>query len=116
MESSYAYLAENFNMLIHGLTIGQGNIKERLSENSEWLHKVFGLDFPPHLQNQKDQIIKKLTKFPAITEDGEIIVSSYKRTIMKVRYKTLVEIVKMIDVLYFDLNEYFNRGNIRNYR
>ncbi len=108
MTRSYTYLMEKYTSLIHGMIIGKGNIKERLLENSVLLHMVFGLEFPDQLKSQKEQIIKRLKKFPAIIRNGKIVVSSYNRTIGKSRYATNIETTTMIANLYYEMIHFLN--------
>ncbi|MFT5250542.1 MAG: hypothetical protein ACJAUV_001016 [Flavobacteriales bacterium] len=104
IRSDYNYLMEKYSTLIYGLTIGRGNIKARLKENTVFLHMTFSLEFPEELQIQKEEIIMRLTKFPAIIKNNEIVISSYDVTISKCRYNTVVELTKLIANLYLDLS------------
>ncbi|WP_179321131.1 hypothetical protein [Winogradskyella helgolandensis] len=97
---------EKFSSLIYGLTTGKGNIKERLIVNSVELHMTFGLEFPEEFKDQKNEIISRLTKFSALMEDSEIIMSSYNRTISKCRYNTIVELTELIANLHLDMQFY----------
>lgn len=104
---------EKYSLLIYGMTTGKGNIKERLIENLEHLHSTFGLEFPKELKSQKEEIIIKLTKFPALINNKKIIYSSYERTISKCRHKTLVELGKLIANLHIEM-KFFTRTQRKN--
>ena len=108
----YNYLMEKYSSLIYGLTTGKGNIKERLLENSVLLHMTFGLEFPKELDTQKNEIITGLTKFSALKENDEIVMSSYNRTILKCRYNTLVNLTELIANLYAELQNYCRIHNL----
>ncbi|MEO6832086.1 MAG: hypothetical protein ABI169_07785 [Chitinophagaceae bacterium] len=107
MRKDYNYLAEKFSILIHGLVVGKGNVKERLLENSIVLHTVLGLTFPNPLEEKKEKIIKQLTKFPALVSDDKMIWSSYDRTIMKIRKNTAVRITENIYNLYVEFTFHY---------
>ncbi|WP_271785319.1 hypothetical protein [Aquimarina algiphila] len=109
----YTYLMEKYSLLIYGLTIGKGNIKERLFENSQHLHSTFSLEFPEDFHSQKYEIITRLTKFPALFSNNEIIYSSYDRTILKCKHKTLEELTKLIANLYIDIQFYLRKYRIK---
>lgn len=108
VKSDYTYLQEKYSTLIQGLIVGEGNAKERLLENSISLHMVFGLTFPYDLEDRKSKIVKTLSKFPALIENEKIILSSYDRSIMKVRKSTASKIINDIYSLYIELKWILN--------
>lgn len=110
MSSDPRYAEEKFSQAVHALTLGGGDIKERLKVAYECFHAVTVADLPNHLKADFEWIkAKLLAKPPLAAQEGEMIVSgSLEQTLHLMPRKTAITIAERIVHVRNKLHEYNN--------
>jgi hypothetical protein len=108
MPSGPRYAEEKFSEAIRTLTLGGGDIKERLKEAYGCFRPVTVADLPAHLKADYEWIkAQLLAKPPLVAQESETIVSgSLEQTLHLMRRKTGTKIAERIVYLRDKLHEY----------
>jgi len=110
MPSGARYAEEKFSQAVQALTLGGGDIKERLKVAYGYFHPITVADLPDHLKADFRWIkAQLLAKPPLATQGGKAIVSgSLEQTLHFMRRKTGITIAERIVYVRNKLHEYNN--------
>ena len=87
--NKYSYAREKLYLAIRSLTIGQGDVRSRLSNAFLTFHTLKEEDLPNEFQKDWRWIIDELSKFGPLTDHkGEIWRGSVENTMRRVRNTT----------------------------
>lgn len=99
-ESAYGKLSTAIDIL----TVGPGDIRERLHEAFADFHTIAADDFPEDLREDYNWIVMHLTRFgPRLGPKSETWRGAVENTMMRVQRKTGVKIAKRVVKLREDL-------------
>lgn len=104
------YAEEKFSEAVEALTLGGGDIKERLKDAFGCFHPVTVADLPDHLKADFEWIKVKLLKKPPLVAQGSatIVSGSLEQTLHLMRRATGISIAERIVHLRDKLHEYNN--------
>jgi hypothetical protein len=108
MSDKTKYAEAKFVEAVHELTLGIGDIKERVKCAYFKFHILSKNDFPKHLKDDYEWIITKLTKKPALKAkySKTIISGSIDQTMHHMKRKTALKIAEKIVYLKTKLSEF----------
>jgi hypothetical protein len=115
VDQSYNYTREKLTTSIRLLTLGSGDIKQRLIEAYMQFQVLQERDFPEHLRADYIWIRSSLLKKPALKAKGgtQNISSSIEQTLHFMRRQPCVEIAKRIVQLNESLATFNNNDDIK---
>jgi hypothetical protein len=108
------YALEKLSLAVHDLAVGQGDVRRRLKNAYLEFHPVSKDDFPPHLRDDWDWIIKQLTRFGPIRHaDGKVIIGAVDNTMSRIKNSTGTKIAEKIVALQSELEDYVTEQTAR---
>lgn len=98
MTGDAGYALQQLELAIDDLASGPGDIRSRLGAAFEThLHVLSRADFPDSLGSDWNWILEKLTRVPPIRDDnGQVSLSSLRRTLKRMHNSTGTKIAKRI--------------------
>ena len=108
MPSDARYAEEKFSEAVEALTLGGGDIKERLKDAYGCFHPVTVADLPDHLKADFEWIKAHLLAKPSLVarESKSIVSGSLEQTLRFMRRKTGQDIAKRIFYVRDKLHDY----------
>ena len=101
------YALGNLEQAVYSLTVGEGNVRQRLLNAHSILIAVFEDDFPEQLVEDWKWIHEQWTKFgPIMTSDGEVFLGSVENTLRRIRNRTGARIAVRLVTLRNDLRAF----------
>jgi len=98
MANHSGYALEKLSSAIHYLTVGEGDVRQRLRSAYREFSAVSETDFPPRLQDDWKWIMAQLTQYGTIED-----------TLSRIRNSTGVKIVQRIIYLRDELESHLER-------
>jgi hypothetical protein len=108
MSSDAKYAEEKFSAAVQALTLGGGDIKERLKDAYGCFHPVMLADLPGHLKADFEWIKAQLLKKPPMEAQGSktILSGSLEQTLHSMHRATGISIAERIVHLRDKLHEF----------
>ncbi|MDE0504491.1 MAG: hypothetical protein OXI86_10455 [Candidatus Poribacteria bacterium] len=101
------YALGNLEQAVYSLTVGEGNVRQRLLNAHSILIAVFEDDFPEHLVEDWKWVQEQWTRFgPVMTPNGEVFLGSVENTLRRIRNRTGARIAVRLVTLRNDLRAY----------
>jgi hypothetical protein len=109
-----AHAYGKLSIAIDTLTVGAGDIRERLHDAFVDFHAITAEDFPENLRADYNWIVTRLTRFgPRLGHRNETWRGAVESTMRRVQRKTGVEIAKRVVKLREDLANHLGRHGER---
>ena len=102
--AQYRRCREKFRAAIHRLSVGEGDVRDRLRGAYRYLRMLSERDVPPHLRKEWVSILAALTRRgPEVDSDGTVYRKSVDHTLSRIRNSTGRKIAERIWALAREL-------------
>jgi membrane-bound lytic murein transglycosylase B len=97
MEQAVLYASEKLASAVRSMTVGPGDVRQRLADAYMIFHTVRADDLPEGLRSDWEWVLQQLTRFgPVYDRDGKQFKGAVSHTLEKIRRPTGVKIAERV--------------------